>query len=687
LSSSSYSDVLVSSRRFSVVMAIALLLAAAAGFSGVMGALQSAWQAPTMAVALSRWAGALALVCVSVGVFVHLVARLVSLWPRNRQTVRTSDNATAQPRSGVTILVPAYREEVPTLFKTLYAAALQTAPATQVFVLLDDESGGDRDHRHQALSGLPEELTRRLNPARRRCEQTARRLASDDLSPELAQDEYAGLCDALSAWMRGEAATWLDGDSSDRFFAQTTFLDPAAELEAAATQTRTAVVGSVALDRLREAVDQLHARFDPALTVFERKRYENLSHVRDKASNLNAWLALQAGCYREVKQDGRRWLEPCASDDALFTVESSSCVMVIDADTVVAPRYLDEATAFLAQPGCEDVALVQAPYRAFPEASGVLERIAGATTDVQYVVHQGMSAVGAAFWVGANALIRREALDSIAIDDGSGRLDARRGLRSRTVIEDTETSLALRQAGWRLHSLGNPLAFSATPSDFGALIVQRARWANGGLLLLGALLRATIVGRRTSLFGEAPMRLHYLVSLSPTALALLVLPVCLADAGAGAVWLPLMAGAYFAAYTDDLRRAGYRARDVLHVYALNLLLVPINLAALISSLQQAVTGKKARFVTTPKDGVRTAVPGDVVVAELAMLGLWILVAIDVGYAGHTVHAALVAAHAGLLAYGVSIFIGWRAAIGDLRADLAANAGATSGEAVMERRGL
>src|SRR5262245_43063459 len=50
--------------------------------------------------------------------------------------------------------------------------------------------------------------------------------------------------------------------------------------------------------------------------------------------------------------------------------------------------------------------------------------------------------------------------------------------------------LELRRLGWRLHSHAERLAFSATPATFGALLVQRLRWANGGLVLVPRLLRA-----------------------------------------------------------------------------------------------------------------------------------------------------------------------------------------------------
>src|SRR5262249_22360964 len=147
-----------------------------------------------------------------------------------------------------------------------------------------------------------------------------------------------------------------------------------------------------------------------------------------------------------------------------------------------------------------------------------VERVAGATTDVQYLLHQGMTRFGAAFWVGANAVMRTAALRDVATTAEERGWTLIKVLHDRTVIEDTETTLELRRRGWRLHSYAERLAFSATPPDFGALLVQRLRWATGGLVLLPRLVRALRKGRPCSkrrAVTEAAMRLHYLISLGP----------------------------------------------------------------------------------------------------------------------------------------------------------------------------
>ena len=98
-----------------------------------------------------------------------------------------------------------------------------------------------------------------------------------------------------------------------------------------------------------------------------------------------------------------------------------------------------------------------------------------------------MTYYGATFWVGANAVIRKRALDDIVEVEHVGGFEIRRYIQDRTVIEDTESSIDLGTAGWTLLNYPERLSYSATPPDFGSLCIQRRRWANGGLLILPKL--------------------------------------------------------------------------------------------------------------------------------------------------------------------------------------------------------
>src|SRR5699024_6329649 len=113
---------------------------------------------------------------------------------------------------------------------------------------------------------------------------------------------------------------------------------------------------------------------------------------------------------------------------------------------------------------------------------------------VQRLLHQGYTRFHGTFWVGANAVLRVQALEDIRqpFTERGHRLF--RYIQDRTVIEDTESTIDLIRCGWTLWNHPEVLAYSATPSDFGALVIQRRRWACGGLLVLPKAI-AVLFGR------------------------------------------------------------------------------------------------------------------------------------------------------------------------------------------------
>ena len=96
-----------------------------------------------------------------------------------------------------------------------------------------------------------------------------------------------------------------------------------------------------------------------------------------------------------------------------LNIPDTDYVLTLDADSVLLPEYCLRLVYLLEQAGNGEVAVAQTPYSAFPGASTRLERMAGATTDLQHIVHQGLTYYDATFWVGANAVIRKRALEEI----------------------------------------------------------------------------------------------------------------------------------------------------------------------------------------------------------------------------------------------------------------------------------
>src|SRR5215470_6040125 len=581
---------------------------------------------------------------------------------------------TAQAPS-VTVLVPSYREDPRVVRRTLLSAALQDYRKRRVVLLIDDPSNPSRPQDIELLAAarsLPDEIEEMLRkPAEHFADAQSRPSKRLDRGPLDATGEILAL-----AQLYREAASWFEEqtigypviDHADELFVELTFRRPATQYRerAAHLGEHAGTGGCPRAQDLQEEYERLAARFRLEMSSFERKRFVNLSHEPNKAMNLNSYIGLLGRDWRFAGQSGELRLEPSDRVNADLSVPDADYVLMLDADSIIAPDYTLRLALFLSEPGHERVAVVQTPYSAFPGAPGMLERTAGATTDIQYIIHQGFTAYGATFWVGANALARRAALEDIAEVDTERGYPIRRFIQDRTVIEDTESTVDLIARGWHLHNYPERLAFSATPQDFGSLLIQRRRWANGGLLILPKLIG--YLSRRPGPFTavrEGFMRCHYLASLTVVNAGLLLLLTLPFDDSRGGAWIPLTALPYFTLYARDLRLSGYRAADVLRVFAVNLLLIPVNLGGVLLSIRQAWTSKKSPFGRTPKVQGRTAASPRYLMAEAVILTSWLLGTVLELADGRVLHAWFAFTNAAFLAYAVVRFIGLRDAWTDL----------------------
>jgi cellulose synthase (UDP-forming) len=604
------------------------------------------------------------------GALVYQFARIAYLGRLSLHRRASSDDLLRLHRtpraSRVTVLVPAYKEEAPVVRKTLLSAALQGYPERRIVLLIDDPPQPTDPHDLASLAAmrrLPEEIEDLLREPRRRCTAAlaAFRERQATAPPDLRQERrrLARLYRDIGAWFESQAAQHPITDHVDELFVELTYrLQARRCFRQSQELVRWPSSPLLVEEDLLAAYRWLLGLFDVGLESFERKRYANLSHAPNKAMNLNSYLGLMGRSWREaVTPEGQVVLEETDQAGAPLSVPDADYVLMVDADTILHPEYTIRLIHLMEQPGHERIAVVQTPYNAFPHAPGLVERIAGATTDIQYIIHQGFTHYGATFWVGANALARKRALEDIAVAGIERGYPIRKFIQDRTLIEDTESTVDLIDRGWQLDNYPERLAFSATPADFGALVIQRRRWANGGLLILSKLLRylrrPTPPGRRLA---EGLMRCHYLTSLAVVNAGLLVVLAVPLGEGWETLWLPLTAVPYYALYARDLRRSGYRAGDVLRVYALNLMLIPIHLSGSFQSLRQAWTGRKTAFGRTPKIQGRTPVPRAYVVAEYALLTQWLLGAVVGLVQGRLLLALSALANAGFLAYAIVVFM-------------------------------
>ena len=576
----------------------------------------------------------------------------------------------------LTTIIPSYQEDERVIRNTLLSAALQEYPDKRVVLLIDDPfvpKTKQAREQLEAARALPHKIGRLLaSPAAR----FSRALDAFDRSAESGEPPsigsmtvLAGHYDEAVARLEDLAATQEIIDHTDAFFANEVVLRLAGSLREIKDALLDSAAEGVVLEQqmFRRLYRRLVWTFRADITSFERKRYVSLSHEPNKAMNLNSYVGLMGGSYREVPTVTGTALvrsTPASSD---LDIPDPDYIVTLDADSVLLPEYCLRLVHLLEQGEYRDMAIAQTPYSAFPGAATRVERIAGATTDLKYLVHQGLTYYDATFWVGANAVVRKRALDAIGETSYIGDWEIRHYIRDRTVIEDTESTIDMGIHGWRLFNCPERMSYSATPPDFGSLCIQRRRWANGGLLILPKLRRQSrarrSMGQRTR-FGELFLRCNYMASICWSSVSLLVLVAFPFNTSLISPLLAFVALPYFLAMASDLRYCGYKRLDVLRIYGFNLVLLPVNLAGTLLSIMQGITASKAPFARTPKVRDRTVVPPFFVVAPylvIALAGFTFYFAYRYGRVGNMAYAAL---NVVLACYAVKAFIGLRNSVVD-----------------------
>ncbi|MDX6599656.1 MAG: hypothetical protein QOE87_3543 [Gaiellales bacterium] len=591
------------------------------------------------------------------------------------------DAAFDESNPTLTVIVPSYREELRVIRQTLLTAALQEFPNLRAVLLIDDPPNPqDPEHLRvlEQARALPQEISALLEAPRRQFEDALDAFESTAAtgSPITGADIalLASTYDDAAAWLRDLAAGEEVVDHVDQFLVHEVLHRLIADLAGVARALGKAITADadISVARIRRLYRRLVWIFRADLTSFERKRFASLSHEPNKAMNLNSYIGLMGGRYRVRTTASGLIHLPVRGGAFDLEVPDPDYVLTLDADSMLLPEYCLRLVAYMERPGNADVGVVQTPYSAYRGAPTRIERLAGATTDLQHIVHQGLARYNATFWVGANAILRKAALDSTMVEEAHDGFTVRRYIADRTVIEDTESSLDLRIHGWRLENYPERLSYSATPPDFGALCVQRQRWSNGGLVMLPRLLRLmrSLKGtpRRTRWL-ECFLRLNYLASIAWASLGLWVLLFYPFDQTLLSRYAVLTALPYFFAIATDLHRSGYRRSDVFRLYGLNMMLLPVNTAGVVRSLGQAIGGQKVAFARTPKVSTRTIAPlAFVTVPFLIVIWSAVTLANDIATRSYP-HAAFSAFNAVLTLYAMLSLHGMRNTVGDIVHDI------------------
>ncbi|MEX0768081.1 MAG: glycosyltransferase family 2 protein [Microthrixaceae bacterium] len=615
----------------------------------------------------------------------YLLTRLGYLYRiRDHQRIpRTAiDDFYSEHMPTLTAIIPSFKEDYRVIRQTLLSAALQEYPYMRIVLLIDDPpypTDPADIERLQAARDLPEEIQNLLGKLRKRFEDALHKFETTQLLSDQDyfdhQRKLSTLYEVAADWLHGEAASQELVDNSDIFMANSVLDGLANELTevALALQLASSEGARLGDDRLLQLHRRLAWTFRTDLSSFERKQYSSLSREVNKAMNLNSYIGLMGRRFRTETLPSGPVLIEVRGEAFDFEVPDPDYVLTLDADSTLLPEYCLRLVYLMEQQGYRDVAVAQTPYSAYPGAQTRVQRISGATTDLQHIVHQGLTKDNATFWVGANAVLRKVALNDLCEMDTEDGLIIRRYIQDRTPIEDTESSIDICAHGWRLFNFPERLSYSATPEDFGSLCVQRQRWANGGLIVLPKF--RDLMKKRYSQVGlkaarEGFLRLNYLASITWASLGLIMLLVYPYDNRLVSPIALLAAIPYFVAMSSDLKRCGYKRTDVFRVYGFNLLLLPVNIAGVVKSLEQSIGGQKIPFARTPKvrDRTRAALPFVAIPFLIVGLSSWTLYQ-DLQQ-NHLNHAVFAGSNAVLTMYAIIAFVGFRYSLSDIRYGLA-----------------
>jgi cellulose synthase/poly-beta-1,6-N-acetylglucosamine synthase-like glycosyltransferase len=604
---------------------------------------------------------------------------LIGYHKRKLKHEAVSEEALAEFYNGkapsIAVLVPSYKEELSVIRQTLLSAALSEYPHKDVVLLIDDpyqprvlEDVVKLEKTRKLSNELQEFFLGEQSYYLNQQEQFQARCNNDEMHTAIELNRLSLLFEQVAQWLEELAVGFQDERSlesvpyAERFFFSRTLLEPSRKHRAFAQQLRTKITRGEVVSNAYLA--QQYARLVGIFTVnfshFERKKYVNLSHESNKAMNLNSYMGLVGKSWREVEGKNGLELHECSEKDASFTIHDFDYINTIDADTLMTHDYILSLVHEMEKPENKQLAVAQSPCSTIPSPY-MFERAAGALIDMGFLVHQGYSHWNVGFWVGANALLRRSALENIKEVRMENGHPVSVYIQDRTVIEDTESSVDLLYKGWNVYNYPERMTFSPTPPDFGSLLIQRRRWANGGLIILPKLIKHMLAAPKTAkLMKGFCLHFYYLASSTIGCMTMLMWMVYPFGKLTSNALLPMISLPFFLLLMRNLRDAGYRRREIINIYTANLLLMPIHMGGVLKQFQQIITGKKIPFGRTPKVLDRTAAPMLYYMLEMALMMSFIWMTVVDAHRGSWGPAAFSALNAAIMYYAFTHFIGVKA---------------------------
>jgi cellulose synthase (UDP-forming) len=354
---------------------------------------------------------------------------------------------------------------------------------------------------------------------------------------------------------------------------------------------------AVLISCYNEPVEVVRATLEAATRLDYPRRQ---IYLLDDSSDEATVAALEAECERLgallLHRRERRGYKAGALNDAL-AVADEPFLMLLDADQRPDPGFLRGAISRLLPR--TDAAFIQTP-QTYDNTGGSLVAFAAEVQQTPFYDFGcvGKDAANAAFYVGTNCVLRREAVLSAG------------GFAEDSVTEDLVTSYRMHRVGWRSGYHPRVAVRGVGPPNLLAYFNQQYRWAYGTFRFAPEWRRGRGAGSKLT----RVQQLEYFLTISWwlqawSLVALLLLPPAFFLLGARIVgpdlWFYAAAFVPYAVLANltgvlTLGSRGYSGRGVLLGQALTMVAFPVYMKALVDALR----GKRTPFkVTGKKEGL------------------------------------------------------------------------------------
>lgn len=174
-------------------------------------------------------------------------------------------------------------------------------------------------------------------------------------------------------------------------------------------------------------------------------------------------------------------------------------ILTLDADHIPQPHFLQRVVPYffdynlnLGKYQPNQIAFVQTPQSFYNLPPG---DPFGHQAHLFYgLIQQSKDGMNSAFYTGTNAILRREALITVGLQNFSADFskDEERlsefelvgGVSSNSITEDMNTAMRLHAAGWKSVYHNEELSAGLAPEDLISTLQQRLRWAQGTIQVL-----------------------------------------------------------------------------------------------------------------------------------------------------------------------------------------------------------